>query len=73
MIDVKEILYEILDDEAVYEDDFDLIENDQLDSLTVIDLFAALEDEGVEIQITRIDRNRLRTPKSIQELVDEYI
>ena len=73
MINIKEILYEICEDEAVYDDDYDLIENDVLDSLTMIDLFSALEDEGIEIQITRIDRSRLRTPASIQALVDEYV
>ena len=73
MIDVKQILFEICGDEHVFEDDYDLIDNDILDSLTVIDFFTALEDEGIEIQITRIDRSRLRTPKMIAELVEEYI
>lgn len=72
MTDVKEILFEICGDKAVFDDDFDLIENDILDSLAVIDLFSALEDKGIEIQMTQIDRSRLRTPASIQALVDEY-
>ncbi|MBQ4561553.1 MAG: hypothetical protein IJA55_04420 [Clostridia bacterium] len=72
MIDVNNILFEICGDEGVYDDSYDLIENDILDSLTVIDFFTVLEDEGIEIQITRIDRTRLRTPGSIKELVEEY-
>ena len=73
MIDVNKILFEICGDENVYDDSYDLMENDLLDSLTVIDFFTALEDEGIEIQITRIDRSKLRTPGLIKELVEEYI
>ena len=71
MIDVKKILYEICEDENVYKSDFDLIESGLLDSLAMIELFAKLEDEGVEIQPTRIDRKKLRTPRGIEELVNE--
>ena len=69
MIDVKKILYEICEDENVYNPDFDLIESGLLDSF---ELFARLEDEGIEIQPTRIDREKLRTPKGIEELVEKY-
>ena len=72
MIDVPKLLYEIFDNENVYNEDFDLIESGLLDSLAFIELFSKLEDLGVEIQPTRIDRNRLRTPKSIHELIIEY-
>ncbi len=72
MIDMKKILYEICEDEHVYEDDFDLIESGLLDSYAFIELFTKLEEKGIEIYPTRIDRARLRTPKSIQELVNEY-
>lgn len=71
MIDVKKILYEICEDENVYNSDFDLIESGLLDSLAMIELFAKLEDEGVEIQPTRIDRKKLRTPRGIEEIVNE--
>lgn len=73
MIDVKKILYEICEDENVYNPDFDLIESGLLDSFAMIELFARLEDEGIEIQPTRIDREKLRTPKGIEELVNEKI
>ncbi len=72
MIDVKKILYEICEDENVYNPDFDLIESGLLDSFAMIELFARLEDEGIEIQPTRIDREKLRTPKGIEELVEKY-
>lgn len=73
MIDVTKILYEICGDEHVYDPEYDLIESGLLDSLAMIELFSALEDEGVVLQPTRIDRNRLRTSKELQKLVDEYI
>ena len=72
MIDVKKILYEICEDENVYNPDFDLIESGLLDSFAMIELFARIEDEGIEIQPTRIDREKLRTPKGIEELVEKY-
>ena len=72
MIDVKKLLYEICEDENVYNPDFDLIESGLLDSFAMIELFARLEDEGIEIQPTRIDREKLRTPKGIEELVEKY-
>lgn len=71
MIDVKKILYEICEDENVCNSDFDLIESGLLDSLAMIELFTKLEDEGVEIQPTRIDRKKLRTPRGIEEIVNE--
>lgn len=71
MIDVKKILYEICEDDNVYNPDYDLVENGLLDSYAFIELFSALEDEGVEIYLTQIDRERLRTPKSIEDLVKE--
>ena len=72
MIDVAKLLYEICEDENVFNPEFDLIENDVLDSFAFIELFVRLEDFGIEIQPTRIDRNLLRTPKSIEELIKSY-
>jgi len=72
MIDVPKLLYEICEDENVFNPDFDLIENDVLDSFAFIELFVRLEDFGIEIQPTRIDRNLLRTPRSIEKLVKSY-
>ena len=71
MIDVKELLYEICEDERVYEEGIDLIESGLLDSYAFIELFSKLEDNGIEIQPTRIDRTKLRTIKGIEEIIKE--
>ena len=72
MIDICELLYEICEDKNVYKKDFDLIESGLLDSYAFIELFSKLEDLGITIQPTRIDRERLRTPQSIENLIKEY-
>ena len=71
-IDVKKLLCEICEDERVYEKDIDLIESGLLDSYAFIELFSRLEDLGINIQPTRIDRSKLKTVKGIEELIDEY-
>lgn len=71
MIDVQKMLYEICEDDNVYNPDYDLVENGLLDSYAFIELFSMLEDEGIEIYPTQIDRSRLRTSKSIEDLVKE--
>ena len=73
MIDVEELLYEICEDDVVYEENCDLVEEGVLDSLAFIELFSRLEDYGIEIQPTQIDRKSLRTPKSIKELIHKHI
>ncbi len=72
MIDIKKTLYEICEDEKVYDDNIDLIESGLLDSYAFIELFSKLEDNGIVIQPTRIDRNKLRTVKGIEELIKEF-
>jgi len=72
MIDVEKLLYEICDDKKVYEKDIDLIESELLDSYAFIELFSRLEDLGIYLQPTRIDRNKLRTVIGIKELISEY-
>lgn len=72
MIDIKKILYEITQDEKVYED-IDLIDSGLLDSYAFIELFTKLEEEGIILYPTRIDREKLRTVKGIEELVKEYL
>lgn len=71
MIDIPKILYEICEDKNVFEPDYDLIENGLLDSFAFIQLFSILEDHGIIIQPTRIDRDKLRTVRGIEELVEE--
>ncbi|MBR4205215.1 MAG: D-alanine--poly(phosphoribitol) ligase subunit 2 [Clostridia bacterium] len=71
MIDIKKLLCEVCGDDAAGEPGVDLIESGLLDSLALIELFSRLEDEGIELHPTRIDRDRLRTAESIEELVRE--
>ncbi len=71
-IDVKKLLYEICEDKMVYEDNIDLVESGLLDSYAFIELFSKLEDEGISLQPTRIDRTKLRTVKGIEELINEF-
>ena len=72
MMDVGQLICEICDDETACDDGVDLLESGLLDSLAFIELFARLEDEGIFLQPTQIDRNRLRTAKGIEELIREY-
>lgn len=73
MIDVCELLYSICEDENVYDKDCDLIDSGILDSFTFVELFSKLEDLGIVIQPTRIDREFLRTPRNIEKLINDTI
>jgi aryl carrier-like protein len=64
-------LLELCEDERVCEPGIDLIESGLLDSYAMIELFSRLEEEGIPLQPTRIDRNLLRTPEGIRRLIDE--
>lgn len=70
MTDISRLLFELTEDERVFDPDYDLIESGALDSLAFIELFSRLEDEGIELQPTRIDRSELRTPASIERLIE---
>lgn len=71
MMNICEILYELSGDDRVYNKDFDLIDNEVLDSFMLIELFYRLEDMGINIYPTRIDKNCLRTPNNIEKLIKE--
>lgn len=70
MTDISRLLFELTEDERVFDPDYDLIESGALDSLAFIELFSRLEDEGIELQPTRIDRSELRTRASIARLIE---
>lgn len=72
MIDVKKILYEISENSDVFKENIDLVDSGILDSYAFIELFSRLEDLGIVIQPTRIDRTKLRTVAGIESLIDEY-
>lgn len=73
MIDIKKLLYEIIEDDRIFDKDIDLVESGLLDSYAFIELFSRLEDMGINIQPTRIDRNKLRSIEGIRELIKEHI
>ena len=66
---IKDILVDICGSEQVLEDGVDLLDSGLLDSLAFISLLMALEDEGIDIQPTRVDRNCFRTVEGIIDLV----
>ena len=70
-MDIPKLLNEIIGDEAVLDPDCELLESGLLDSLALIELVNLLEDEGIPLHPTRIDRQRLKTTGSITELVKE--
>ncbi|MDY6017431.1 MAG: phosphopantetheine-binding protein [Oscillospiraceae bacterium] len=70
-MNVKEFIKDVCDLDELPEDDLELIESEILDSLAVIELLSALEDEGIVIHLTQIDRGMLKTPASLQKLIDE--
>ena len=72
-IDISKLLYEICEDDGVYEEGIDLIESGILDSYAFIELFSKLEDYGINLQPTRIDRSKLRTVEGIEKLISDYL
>ena len=73
MINIPDLLYVICEDKNVYNPEFDLIESEVFDSYAFIEFFSKLEDNGIIIQPTRIDRSLLRTPRTVEQLVKEHI
>lgn len=71
-MDIKEFICAVCDLDEPPQKDCDLIESGILDSFAIIELLTALEDEGITIHLTQIDRNRLRTINSIEKLIDEH-
>jgi len=72
MIHVYDLLYSLCDNEEVYNPDCELIDSGILDSFAIMELLTMLEEEGIVIHITRIDKSLLKTPAGIEKLVNEY-
>lgn len=68
-IDVNDILFQLCEDEKVWDDDCELIESGIMDSFAFIELLSVLEDNGIVIHPTQIDRNMLSTPGKIKKLI----
>lgn len=73
MINISKILLEICGDDEVLNPDCELIDSGILDSFALIELLSRLEDLGIEIIPTRIDKNVFKTPGSIQKYIDDII
>ena len=67
--EVRQLLREVCGDDSAGDEGIDLIESGLLDSLAVIELFTRLEERGIELQPTRIDRSKLRTAEGILSLI----
>lgn len=72
MIDIPALLYELCEDKKVLQPDCELLESGLLDSLAMMQLFMRLEDCGVELQPTQINRADLKTPRRIALLVQKH-
>lgn len=70
-MDVKNFLTEICELDEEIADDCELLDSGILDSFALIELVNALEDEGVILHLTRIDYECLRTPASIEKLIED--
>ena len=69
MINVKSFIEESTGTKIKESDD--LIESGILDSLAIINLLSYLEDVGLDVSITRIDKKIFRNINSLQKYVDE--
>lgn len=70
---VKSLLVEACGSEQALEDGVDLLESELLDSLGFISLLDGLEDIGISIQPTQVDRNEFRTLDGILNLCRKYL
>lgn len=70
---VLDLLEEVCEDDIVREElDFDLFEEDILDSLGFAELLAMIEDElGIVIAPSEVVRNQVNTANKIIALVEE--
>ena len=70
---VKSLLMEACGSEQALEDGVDLLESELLDSLGFISLLDGLEDIGISIQPTQVDRNEFRTLDGILNRCRKYL
>ena len=70
---VKKILAEVCGSEDALNPNIDLIESGLLDSLAFINLLTELEDIGITIYPTQVDKNNFRTVDSIINLINTVV
>ena len=70
--DIKELLYKITENKAVYED-VDFIDSDILDSYAIIMLINALEDLGIIIDLREAHSDSFRNIEGIEQLINNSL
>ena len=70
---VLKILNSICDSSEPIFVDTELLDSGMLDSLAMIEFFNELEDIGIEIQPTKINREQLHNAKLITDLIENQI
>lgn len=70
--EVRRLLAQACGNAAALREGVDLLETGLLDSLAFITLLDGLEDMGVEIQPTQVEREAFRTAGSIVELCKPF-
>lgn len=68
---IKKLLVEVCNSEGVLENGVNLIESGLLDSLALINLLMALEEMGIILQPTQIDKSCFTSVENITELVEK--
>ncbi len=70
---VRRILVDACGSEEVLQQGIDLLDSGLLDSLGLISLLDGLEDIGIVIQPTQVDRNEFRTLEGILNLCKKQL
>ena len=68
---IIDILKKVCSYNETIEADTELIDSNILDSLAIINLLYELEYNGIEIQLTQISKDNLKTPLAIAKLIDK--
>lgn len=66
---VYQLLYQICEDEAVYNPDINLWESGILDSFGMIELFYTFEDLGIDASPTTLKKEEIQTPQCIADFL----
>jgi len=73
IVDVNKFICDLCGLDEPLKDDEELIDSGILDSFAIVELISALEEEGIIIHLTRIDRNMLKTVASINKLIENRL
>ncbi|MFA5657744.1 MAG: phosphopantetheine-binding protein, partial [Oscillospiraceae bacterium] len=70
---VLKILDYVCDSAEPLKVDTELLDSGLLDSLAMIELFNELEDVGINLQPTMMDRESFRTPAAISTEIERFL